>query len=609
MHRFMTPARWLAVVAIVPLLVCGAIACSSEAGPPLDPGGDGSADASGDVADAALGDDSTGDADAGLGDAADSATLPDARAPALDASLDAPAEAGPPSLAALSVTAPPADASPPIVLIPPFSPDIHDYYVRCEAGPNVLTVSMTASASAESLLLQPTPSPSLPKQTLSVRVNENQAVVVAATNATATIEYWVRCLPHDFPVMQWTAHAAAGTPPAGYYLLGTGGSLGPASSGCYAMVLDGNGVPVWYHPAKWANGFCVFDVDNAVSGAISFDSISRSPPGFEVHHLNPPATTVIAPSVDAGAPLNVDLHELLVLPNGNSLVISSPAQPGVDVTGMQIPQPDGGVQTLSGPHTILACNLLELAPDGTVVWTWKATDHFDAVKDSVAPTLTPGGPFGANLVDPFHCNAVDVDRATGNLLVSARQMSSIFYVERSTGLVLWKMGGAVFSSDNAAYVAVPDPFAQQHDARFQPDWSSTCNGRGGSGHISLFDNETGAASPARGVVYDVVVGDAAADGGCGSSGTATVAWQYKGQASSPAMGSFRILPDGSRVIGWGLVGAPGPAFSEVDVNGNKLLDFAFLDGNTTYRAIKVPLSAFDRADLRASLFSSVVDGT
>jgi hypothetical protein len=65
-----------------------------------------------------------------------------------------------------------------------------------------------------------------------------------------------------------------------------------------------------------------------------------------------------------------------------------------------------------------------------------------------------------------------------------------------------------------------------------------------------------------------------------------------------AMGSFRILPDGSRVIGWGLV--PGAGFTEVDVAGNDLADLTFLDGNTTYRAIKVPLGAFDLGALRST---------
>jgi hypothetical protein len=64
------------------------------------------------------------------------------------------------------------------------------------------------------------------------------------------------------------------------------------------------------------------------------------------------------------------------------------------------------------------------------------------------------------------------------------------------------------------------------------------------------------------------------------------------------MGSFRILPDGSRVIGWGLT--PGAGFTEVDSSGNDLLDLTFADGNLTYRAVKVPTSAFDLGSLRST---------
>src|ERR1700722_10011082 len=532
------------------------------------------------------------------GDGDVSAIPPDATA------VDTLVDAGPPALIALAVSDLTSEASAPsLSLVPPFSPEVHDYAVRCAAGTNVLTVSMMASAGASSLLVQPIASPALPQQTLSVSVTENQALVAVATNGTASVEYWVRCLPHDFPLLQWTPHPDAGAAPPGYYLLGSGLFLSPGetvvppTSGCFAMVLDPNGVPVWYSRAAWANGNCVFDVDSVVSGAISFDSIIDAPPQFEVHRLDPLGTTMVAAHSDAGV-LNVDLHELRLLPNGNFLVISSPAQPGVDLTGMIVPLLDGGVETLSGPQTILACDLLEVQPDGAVVWSWTATDHFDAVADSLVPVLTPAGPFGNSLVDPFHCNSVDVDPGTGNLLVSAREMNSVFYVDKSTGRVLWKMGGAEASKDGATYVSVADPFAEQHDARFQPDWVAECNG--GSGHISLFDDESYLPNPARAVVYDVVVGapDAGTCGDAGSAaGTATVSWQRKGASSSLAMGSFRILPDGSRVIGWGLT--PGAGFTEVDFGGNDLLDLGFADGNLTYRALKVDVGAFDLGALRS----------
>ncbi len=586
-----------ALGAALGLSVWGLLACSGTTGPLHDAAVVGRVDAS------SKDGRTDGMHDAGNRDGAHADTPPDAPrdtphdAP-VDASSDSPFDAGPPSLVALSVSKPSsADASAPSALVPSFSPDVHDYYIRCTAGANELTVSMTASSGAMSLLLQPTPSPSLPQQTLSVSVAENQALVAAATSDAAVTEYWVRCLPHDFPRLQWTPHPAAGTRSAGYYLVGTA----QPTSGCYAMVLDRNGVPVWYFPSQTAlDGWCIFDVDDVVSGAVSFFASSDVPEDFEIHRLSPLVTTTIASDG-----LNVGRHELRVLANGDYLVVSPPRET-VDLTAMQLPGLDGGVETLSGPQTMMTCNLLELAPDGSAVWTWKGTDHLDPVKESVSPIYIQDGPI--MVVDPFHCNSIDVDPVNGNLLVSSRRMNSVFYVERSTGTILWKMGGTVYNKDSAKYVSVADPFVLQHDARFLPDWSPGC--KGGSGHVSIFDDESDVTGPARAVVYAVVVGtedggvaDAGECGdggppGDGSAGTATVTWQFATTVSSFSMGSFRILPDGTRVIGWGLI--QSVAMTELDPAGNDVLDLSFSDGNTSYRAIKVPLSAFDLNVLRST---------
>jgi hypothetical protein len=494
------------------------------------------------------------------------------------------------------------DGSAPITLVPTFSPNTHDYYVRCAAGANTLIVEMVASHGSKSVLMQPTTSPTLPAQTLSLSVSENEAIVAAATNGTSTTEYWVRCLPHNFPQLEETNHTEAGAPSPGYYLIGNYAPI--PGTGCYAMVLDGNAVPVWYYLAQ--HGY-LNDVDTLVSGTISF---ARYTPAvqqtFEFHQLSPINTTYVAPDATV-----LDEHELRVLSNGHYLILSNPVKSGVDLTGVSVALPDGGVEKFGPNSSIQDCNLVEFDPvTGAVFWQWVGTDHLDPIKDSTVSLISYNpvtGPDGGLVVDSFHCNAIDVAE-NGSLLVSARHMDSIFYVDRSTGAILWKMGGSTYTKDNATYVTVLDPFRRQHDARLLPGWSSTCSG--GSGRISLFDDETFEAAPARAVVYDVNVGSvdggtAGCDGGVvdgGTPGTATVVWQHKGVANSIGLGSFRILADGSRTIGWG-AGAPNPAFTEVDVNGNTLLDVSFADGNGSYRAIKVPTTALDLEAMRLAVGS------
>jgi hypothetical protein len=518
------------------------------------------------------------------------------------------ADRGAPRLVALSLSATTqADSSAPMELVPRFSSAIHDYYVRCPSPTNAITVSMTASTGASSLLIQPTPSPSLPAQTVALSVSENEAIVLAATDGDSTAEYWIRCLPRDMPPLRWASHPEAGAPAPGYYLVGN--QFPPQGEGGYALVLDGNGVPVWYARAPTGWGAC--DVDSFASGQISFIPFSLTPSSlnasvelFEIRQLDPLETTTLEPEG-----YFTDEHELRILPSGNSIVFAWPYKAGVDLTGLEATLPDGGREVLGPNSTILDCDVVEFSPTGAVVWTWVASQHFDPVRDSTA-AITYDNATGMPLVDPFHCNSIDVDPKNGNLLVSARNMDSIFYVARSTGAVLWKIGGAAFSKDNAAFVLPADPFYQQHDARLLPGWSETCTG--GSGQISVFDDESNETAAARGVVYDVVLGSPDgvpfADGGCGDGGsqeggvggTATVAWQYRGRASSSGQGSVRMSTDGSRIIDWGTLDAPDPqlVFTEVDADGGALVDFGYADNSSSYRAIKVPLTQFDLGVLR-----------
>jgi hypothetical protein len=511
----------------------------------------------------------------------------------IDAASDV-LEAGAPYLTALSVSSAGADASPSVTLVPPFSPDIFDYYVRCAEGANPLRVSMTASAGAKSELAKPTPSPAEPMQTVSLSVNVNQAIVARATNGKGTTEYWVRCLPPDLPGLSWSPHPEKGSPPAGYYLIGN--LYPPKGSGGYALVLDGHGVPVWY--ARAPGNFGAATVDSLRPGSVSFCPFSPSTMEcFELRQLSPLKTTTLAPTG-----IEENLHELILLPNGNYLVLADPIKTGVDLTGLELPLPDGGKEALGPGSNIQDCEVVEFSPSGHVVSTWVGSDHLDSAKDSTFPTPAFAGastPDGGALYDTFHCNSIDVDPVSGNMLVSARNMDSVFFVDRSSGLILWKMGGAVATKDGATYVKAKDPFYRQHDARLQPGWAADCNG--GTGQLSVFDDEYGRPDRARGVVYDVEVGGG--DGGCkdaGAPGEATVAWQYRGQTNIPLAGSFRISKDGSRVIGWGQGSTVHLVFSEVDLAGNDLLDFTYGDNEPSYRAIKVPLSTFDLGVLRST---------
>jgi hypothetical protein len=472
-------------------------------------------------------------------DAGDAAVLEQAFDAAGDATPPA-MEAGPPpppiavgpdggSVVGLSIS--------PLALTPAFAPTTTDYYVACSAGTNDLTVNATYSSGSEAY---------------SVEVVENQAIVVAG-------QYWIRCLPHDFPSITVTSSPDSGGPTPGYYLV---------NSKNYAIVLDTNGVPVWYE-----QGPSVLNVDSPRLDALSFMPNGMGPFGtstsaaFNLLDLDALARTTV---VAADGP--TDAHEYQTLANGDHLVFTYLMTPGVDLSDLP---------KLTSNETMADCEIEEVDPAGNLVWSWRTSDHVDPVKESLEPTVTPL-PNGQNVVDAFHCNSIDVD-ATGNLLLSLRQANALFYISRSTGQVLWKFGGSAYSKDGAALIATTDDsqttFSMQHDARFQPN-----------GDVTLFDDHGGVTTGvARGVEYAIDH----------ESNTASVVWQYLGSGQAQYEGSFRRYDDGESVIGWGYVPKDPRVVTEVDADGNDVLDIAFGGtGNLTYRAVKVPLSQFDLGVLR-----------
>jgi hypothetical protein len=473
--------------------------------------------------------------------------------------------------------------------------------VPCVAGMNAGTVSMTASDGAESALRQPTTSPSMASQTVPLQVAENQLIEAVATRGAMSNEYWVRCLPHDFPVMRWVPHPKAGTPTPGYYLVGNPYPIPNLGVG-WAIVLDSHGVPVWYYKET---GEGVFDMDSLAPGTISFLASAPEPNRmslpWELRQLSSPMVTHIGPGGT-----DTDSHELqFVAKTGHHLLYTIVIEEGFDLSGLTVELETGATRPLGTNENIASSKLLEIDAAGKTVWSWDVTEHFDPNTASTYPRTGENQWHAANntrpVYDVFHLNSIDVDLDSGGLprglLLSGRNMDAVFYVEYPSGKVLWKMGGTTSSKDSGVtYLPPPSqPFFRQHDARLLPGWSpTTC---GGHGQLSVFDDETEMKDAlARGVLYDVTV---RSDGSstCANPG-ATVSWQYRGQANSLFMGSFRVQSDGSSVIGWGTPASlSGPVFTEVDVGRNDLLDLYFMPG-FSYRAIKVPVGALDIEQMR-----------
>ena len=421
----------------------------------------------------------------------------------------------------------------PLILTPSFDPSIYDYYVRCAAGDNALTVTSTDGNGTASQQLTLTPDQ------------------LAAVDS----RYWIHCLPSDFPTITVTR---GGTPTPGYYLV---------NSSLYGTVLDTNGVPVWYTRGSAAINVALL-APNTLSLMPNYkpDLGNDSTTPFEILSLTSDSVTTVA-SPDG----QTDVHEFETLANGDHLLFTAPLTTGVDLTGLQ---------SFGADSAILDCKVLELSPSGDVVWSWLASDHVDPARESLEPLAMTA--LSTDFVDVFHCNSIAVDDI-GNLMISMREANAVFYVNRSTGQVEWKLGGTAYNKDGAALIAVQGDsqttFSMQHDARFLPN-----------GDVSLFDDHGAGPGVARGIEYAI---DHVA-------GVATPVFQFLGTAASLYQGSFRRYADGASVIGWGYVPTDPRTFTEVDATGKDVFDVAFGAGNVSYRAVKVPLSDLDIGLLRSA---------
>jgi hypothetical protein len=150
-----------------------------------------------------------------------------------------------------------------------------------------------------------------------------------------TTEYWVRCLPPDMPGLQWTSSPEAGVRTPGYYLVGNlYPGLVPGGGGGYALVLDSNGVPVWYARSPLPLG--AGNVESPLPGTMSFLPFSDVGDGyFDMIQLSPANTTQV-PTVSAATEYATNLHEIVREKNGNFLVLGDPFMTNVDLTGLTL---------------------------------------------------------------------------------------------------------------------------------------------------------------------------------------------------------------------------------------------------------------------------------
>jgi hypothetical protein len=433
-------------------------------------------------------------------------------------------------------------------LVPPFSPSIHDYAVRCAGD---ATTSLTTSGSGVvtvggQTMAQPA--------NLSLALGADQSVQVASKSAS----YSIRCLPSDFPSYDAVVN---GNPRATGYLV---------TLGTYVVAFDTDGVPVWW-----------FDQPGAVASYVTLDPIDAkflTPTSiawhdgsseYEVRGLDGSLQSIVG-----GGSIPLDVHDLQLLPNGNYLGIQyvhrdCPAVPSQCV--------DLSSWGLSSQAAITDGVIVELTPSHQVVWSWSVADHLDLAAENVN--------WRDQFPDIVHMNSVVYD-GKGGVVFSARHLDAVYRVDMATGAITWKVGGTTTPESltwSDPKGIGPSGFSGQHFARLLPN-----------GDLTVQDNSSRDGRPVRALEFNINV----------KRKTATVVKAVMDSRLDYAAfccGSASKLPGGHWLVNWGYA----DYVSELTPAGAPVLTITW-PGLSSYRAESLDASV---AALRAAMNSRIAPVT
>jgi hypothetical protein len=434
-------------------------------------------------------------------------------------------------------------------LYPAYSPSVHDYVVRCDGETPVRVTTSAAAGTAPWI-------DGRPRRSASLGLAPGQAFTVSGRNASGSTTYHVRCLPTDFPA--WTETRTA--PTGDWYIATPSLSLGPARAH-YIVIFDGNGVPVWWYRARRVP----IDAKLLPGPAIAFASFPASSPEYQVRRLDGTfARRIVSPDG------RIDDHDLQRAANGDFVYLVYQPKRHVDLT------------SFGGPAdaTVLEATIEETTPAGKIVWSWSTDGHVDLSESERWISSIIGTPVvleEGDAYDFFHANAVAVH---GNVvLLSLRQTDGVYAIDRTTGQILWKLGG---TQTPQSLTVVGDPYPDaplggQHDARLLPD-----------GTVTVFDDGTFLGRAPRAVRYRI---DPVAR-------TATLLEQVVDPTvtASVCCGSARRLADGDWVVSWG----GDPVVGEYAPDGTPVFRITF-DGLFSYRVVPVAGDRLSAAALRAGM--------
>jgi Arylsulfotransferase (ASST) len=372
--------------------------------------------------------------------------------------------------------------------------------------------------------------------------------------------YRVRCLPADFPAWQFEQLRPAAP---GLFVVSFRASRNARP---WVIVFDSEGVPRWWYSPETRALWGQVLSDGTIAWARSFgDGYGRDP--RMAHEIRSPAGKLLR--LVRTRDSIIDGHELRETEGGSFLIDSYvPTQANLERFG--------------GPAkaAVVSAEIEELDPNGRVVWRWRSRRHIDLdetgrwwrnVLSNAKPGLRALPTF-----DPVHINSIE-PRGEDEVVISTRHTDAVYGIQRSSGEVLWKLGGSL-TADSLRVIGDPARklLGGQHDARIAED-----------GSLSVYDNGKDRPRRPRVVFYrlDPAAGEA----------------RYLGQLNDPAVkashccGSARQLADGGWLVSWG----DNPLVTAFDEEGR--IVFRLSLPVSTFRAVPAPRGATTPAKLDRGL--------
>src|ERR1700733_14081407 len=263
-------------------------------------------------------------------------------------------------------------------------------------------------------------------------------------------------------------------------------------------------------------------------------------------------------AVTAGNGLTADLHEFQLTPRGTALITA--AFPVV-VNASSVKG--------SSQEVVLDAVVQEIdIATGLVVFQWDSLDHVPLnASYSNLPTKAHTANNVATPFDYFHVNSIEPDM-DGNLLISGRNTWAVYKVNRSTGAVMWTLGG----KSSSFRLGPGASFAFQHDVRVQAF---------GDQFVTMFDDGAGPPyvhSQSRALKLELNLKHMTADVVSQRLHSPPLLSSYEGNDEQ--------LPNRNDFVGWG----QQPYFRQYNAAGKLVFDGRFVDNNLSYRAYRFPWS-------------------